>query len=142
MKYELPDLPGDSPESLRIDKLVSSYYLTRKLQPVVLVDGKPYSIVQVDPYRVAYTWGARTANPMPGLEEVCKIKTLHRNNAPLIFKPSIAEVFAALVRERFDFNTIRAFLVRLNPADVPDWDAQEQAAMKAGFHLATTTLYK
>lgn len=118
--------------------------LLRRLTPLVEYAGALWTIKLPDPRRVAFTWNPIRIDRALDLEETVWIRTLHRYGAPSFFKPSIAEVLAqipsALVNWPGDLSSLAAFSVK-----GPDTQAdlmKNSDALNAGFHVATTTLYR
>ncbi len=80
----------------------------------------------------ALAWPAEKA---AGLRPVAEIRTLHTDLRQRVFQPTVNEVLAQVPRHLV--NDVVAFEV-LEPA--PDSE-QNQEALDAGFHIATTILY-
>lgn len=143
MDLSLPSFHDENcPEAAHVLDLLDIHYHTGKIGPVTLREGELWYIEAVDPVGMSINW-----DPKPTvrahLKEIGKVPTLHSYGAPVLFKPSVAEVFACLIRDpdiRFPGN-IRAFRTECSGENLDDWGAFEREAMRKGFHLATTTLY-
>jgi hypothetical protein len=90
---------------------------------------------------VAYTWDPKLGEKAEGLDPLVTIRTLHTWSYYGFFKPSIAEVCAAinkLPREVQD--KVVAFHLT-GPDDAHDLN-HEIEAVDAGYHVAYATLYQ
>jgi len=112
--------------------------LAKKIKPVVRIKGQPRYIQPVDLRGVAYTWDPKPAGHAKGLAELCVITTYHSYGAPMFFKPSVAEVIAAIPEEHLD--KVIAFEIISSPNTADDLNAEHEA-LNAGYHVAKTRLY-
>lgn len=113
--------------------------LAEKIKPIVRMDDEPHYIEPVDLRRTAYTWDPKPADRAEGLGEICDIRTYHSYGAPVYFKPSIAEVIAAIPEEHL--GEVVAFEIVESPETADDLN-KELEALNAGYHVATTRLYR
>ena len=111
--------------------------LAKRIKPVYDF-GQKYYIRPVDLFEIAYTWEPKSAKQATGLKTLCDIRTYHGFGYHGFFKPSIAEVLAQIPAEHLD--KVVAFEIVDRPKDVDDLN-QEQEALNAGYHVATTRLY-
>ncbi len=111
--------------------------LVEGIHPVVKHDERLWYIESVDPWKTAFNWDPTLRREATDLEPLQTVRTLHTYGAPVFFKPSIAEVLAQLPE---DIAGVVAFSVR-GPADADALNT-ELEALNAGFHVATTTLYR
>ena len=111
--------------------------LVEQIQPLVERDGELWRIAPCDPWKVAFSWSPSLRSRATGLEAVRTIRTLHTFGAPVFFKPTVAEVLAQLPD---DLEGVVAFSTE-GPDDADDLN-REIEALNAGFHVATTTLYR
>ena len=127
----MPETPTSIP-------VIGDAEIVRRLEtvrPVVMHAGRLWWIEIPDVRNTAFTWEPRRTAIAAGLRYVGSVRTLHTYGAPVLFKPSIAEVLAQIP----DRPDIAAFLVE-GPEDVADLN-REHAALDAGFHVATTLLF-
>lgn len=122
-----PSIPPISKE--RVIELLDT------LRPVMQRGCELWYIAAVAPWSIAFTWCPIPTVEANDLEVVRTIPTLHTFAAPVFFKPTIAEVMAQLPE---DLDGVVAFSTQ-GPADA---DEMDDDAYRAGFHLATTTLYR
>lgn len=87
---------------------------------------------------VAYTWDPKPAEVAKGLSPLRVITTYHGYGAPSFFKPSVAEVLAAIPDDIID--QVVAFEIIKCPETVDDLN-REPEALNAGYHVAITRLY-
>ncbi|MEK7628729.1 MAG: hypothetical protein AAB421_04930 [Patescibacteria group bacterium] len=102
-------------------------------------EGHPHYIKPVDLFGVAYTWNPKPAERAKGLKPVCDITTYHGFAYHGFFKPSVAEVLAQIPKEHLD--SVVAFEILDSPQTASDLNAEHEA-LNAGYHVATTRLYK
>jgi len=112
--------------------------LYERIKPVVRVNGVPHHIEPVDLRRTAYTWDPKPTDCVEGLQKICDITTYHRYGAPMFFKPSIAEVIAAIPEKHL--GEVVAFEIVESPDTADDLN-REHEALNAGYHVARTRLY-
>jgi uncharacterized protein (DUF2236 family) len=127
-EYAIPEITDEEIE--RLSKQMRACYRFDKVLRY---------IVPVDARCVAFTWDAEQAEVAEDLEALEDILTLHRYAYYGFFKPSIAEVMAQIPKELLD--QVVAFEIVEHPEDVSDLKATTEA-VHAGFHVATTRLYK
>lgn len=96
-------------------------------------------IKPVDFKMIAYTWNPKPAGLAEGLEEIQDITTYHTWGHYSLFKPSIAEVLAAIPADIVD--QVVAFEIIKWPETVDDLN-HDREALNAGYHRATTRLYR
>ena len=113
--------------------------LVERIKPTCRFNGELRHIEPVDPRRVAYTWDPKPAEVAEGLELLADVRTYHSYGAPNMFKPSIAEVLAQIPEEHL--SQVVAFEIVKSPHDVHDLN-KEREALNAGYHVATTRLYR
>ncbi|HEY4506152.1 MAG TPA: hypothetical protein VJJ24_01765 [Candidatus Paceibacterota bacterium] len=101
--------------------------------------GRRY-VKPVDLRGVAYTWDPKPARPARDLEPIVDITTYHSYGAPVFFKPSIAEVLAQIPAEYLD--AVVAFEIVESPEHRDDLYRDGGEALNAGYHVATTRLYR
>ncbi len=110
--------------------------LLKTIRPIILRDGIPHVCDPVDPRGVSFTWDPKNLVPAPFVTACGTIRTLHTFGHYMLFKPSIAEVLAQIP----DPTGIVGFSI-VGPTDAIDLN-RESEALNAGFHAATTTLYR
>lgn len=108
-----------------------------KLQP--WQTGELYYIEPVDPRGVAFSWDPIPTEKAMGLKPVRDIQTYHTFGYHGFFKPSIAEVLAMIPLEVVD--EVVAFEIVDGPETAEDLK-ENLEAFNAGYHVATTRLYK
>jgi protoheme ferro-lyase len=102
------------------------------------VNGLPYHIEPVDLRYTAFTWDPKPTIQSENLKELCDITTYHSFSFHGFFKPSIAEVIAAIPDEQI--SAVVAFEIISSP-ETPDDLNNESEALNAGYHVARTRLY-
>lgn len=99
--------------------------------------GLHYIGPQADLRRQSFTWTEDIGEKAEGLVAAKSVITLHTFGYYGMFKPSIAEVLA---QAPDDLHEYVAFSIQ-GPEDADDL-GRDQAALDAGFHVATVTYYK
>lgn len=122
-EFSIPELPR-----ARVLKLVE------RIAPLVLHEGQLHHIAPCDPWTVAYSWSPVLRHVAVRLELISSHRTLCRFAAPSFFKPTIAEVLAQIPHGE----DIVAFHV-VHPGRI---EPDAEAAYAAGFHTATTRIYR
>ena len=112
--------------------------LVERIHPLVERDEKLWHIAPCDPWKIAFSWDPTLRRPALDFVPGISFPTLHTYGAPVFFKPSIAEVLAQIPEELID--EVDAFSVK-GPDTAADLNKNIDA-LNAGFHVATTTLYK
>lgn len=112
--------------------------LSKRIKPVVSVNGEKRYIRPVDLFSIAYTWDPKPAKQARGLYPYRDITTYHRWGYYGFFKPSIAEVLAQIPEACVD-ETV-AFEIIKRPETSEDLQAQWDI-VNEGYHMATTRLY-
>lgn len=88
----------------------------------------------------AYAWSPKpSASPLGRLKSICDITTYHTYAFYDFFKPTIAEVVAQITEEHL--KDVVAFEIIDSPDDVNDLNRKHEA-LNAGYHVATTRLFK
>lgn len=113
--------------------------LVERIKPTCRFNDELRYIEPVDPRRVAYMWSPKPAETADDLNPVADIRTYHSYGAPNVFKPSIAEVLAQIPDEHL--SNVVAFEIMNSPDDADDLN-RELEALNAGYHVATTRLYR
>ncbi len=108
-----------------------------KLQP--WQTGELYYIEPVDPRGVAFSWDPIPTEKAMGIMPVRDITTYHSFGYYGNFKPSVAEVLAMIPQELVD--EVVAFEIIKSPETADDLN-RNSGARDAGYHVATTRLYK
>ena len=108
-----------------------------KMQP--WDSGEQYYIEPVDPRGVAYTWDPTPTEKAMGLMQIRDITTYHTFGYHGMFKPSIAEVLAMIPEDVVE--EVVAFEIIDCPKTADDLNKNLEA-LHAGYHVATTRLYK
>ena len=101
-------------------------------------EGGKYFIKPVNVRDVAFTWNPKRDKKAKGLRFLRDIRTYHTYAYYGFFKPSIAEVIAQIPQELLD--QVVAFEIIKHPETAADLH-EEQKALDAGYHVATTRLY-
>ena len=111
--------------------------LAKKVQAHVEKDGKFYKVTPLPSLRnTAFTWDPALApEPTEGLVEIGKTLTFHQYGAPMLFKPSIAEVL-----ESGPLPVGACAFVLRGPDSASDLN-HNNAALQAGYHVAEVTWY-
>lgn len=112
--------------------------LFKRIKPVMEFDGVKHHIRKCHLRNTAYIWDAKKTKPVPLLRELTAIRTYHTYGYYGMFKPSIAEVLAQIPADIID--QVTEFEIVKIPLDAKDLN-EEQRALNAGFHVATTVLY-
>lgn len=110
-----------------------------QIRPVVRKTSILNFIEPVDPVNQSYLWDPKVTEPAPELVEASVIKTYHEYGAPNMFKPSIAEVLAAIPEDQIA--GLVAFEIIGQPQSAEDLN-DEREALDAGYHMALTRLYR
>lgn len=113
--------------------------LAERIKPVVKKGSALRYIEDVGLRTVAFTWSPTLTKKAKGLEPICDITTYHSYGAPNMFKPSIAEVISQIPEKHL--TDVVAFQITSSPDTVDDLNREIQA-LNAGYHVATTTLYR
>jgi hypothetical protein len=121
------------------DKLLTDRYF--HIRPLVEHpgNGELYYIEHPKSLRgVAYPWDPELTEKAEDLEPITTIRTLHTWAYYGFFKPTVAEVIAAIPEEHLG----EAVAWHLQgPEDVNDLNVEKEA-VDAGFHVAYCTLYR
>lgn len=134
----IPEISDEKLESLmeKIKPVIRySRRITGAFKLVKHSEGDLYFIEPVDPREIAFTWEpkptkfARNVNPEP----YKSIGTYHNYGAPVLFKPSIAEVLAQIPEE--DIKRCVAFETISEGLDGAN-------CLPEGCHVTTTRLYE
>lgn len=118
--------------------LIDRYF---RIRPLVqhTVDGDLYYIEDPKSLRgVAYPWDPKLKERASDLEPITTIRTLHTWAYYGFFKPTVAEVIAAIPKEHLD-EVVAWYLQGPEDADALN---EEKEAVDAGFHVAYCTLYR
>lgn len=113
--------------------------LGTRIRPIVRFEGAAHYIQPVDLRRTAFTWDPKAAETAENLEPVRDIRTYHTYGYYGFFKPSIAEVLKQIPEDLRE--QVAAFEIISRPESADDLDAESEA-LNAGFHVATTRLYR
>jgi hypothetical protein len=103
-------------------------------------DGHLYYIEPTGRRSIAYTWDPKPTEKAEGLEPLTTIRTLHTFSYHGFFKPSIAEVLAAVQRLPAEFQDKVVAFHLTGPGYADDLN-HEKEALDAGFQVAYATLY-
>lgn len=114
--------------------------LDARIRPLVMKDGVPYEIsVPSSICNIAYTWNPKFIAPMTGLVPFRDITTYHRWAYYGYFKPTVEEVLACIPEDIV--MEVEAFAIVDFPKTADDFK-KDREAFDAGYHVATTRLYK
>lgn len=138
----IPEISDEELRELhaRIKPVVRFNIVTSKngeIKPTeVYEEGLLFYIKDVDPRDVAFTWEPEPVKKADGLERLDDIVTYHTFGAPILFKPSIAEVLAQ-IPEKYKEKAV-AFEVRTN--DMGPWNVISNE--EGSYHVTVTRLYQ
>jgi hypothetical protein len=112
--------------------------LAERIKPVVRNERKVLHYIKpVDLFSASFLWEPTLLESAVDLREIARITTYHTFGHPLFFKPSVAEVLAQIPDTYL--SAAIAFEV-IGPLGADDLNT-ENAALAAGYHVATTVLY-
>jgi len=97
-----------------------------------------YYIQPVDIQQESYTWDPHPTRPAELGDKICDIATYHSYGYYGMFKPSVAEVIAAIPESLRD--QVGGFEIISHPIDAADLNWNKQA-LNDGYHQAITRLY-
>ncbi len=107
--------------------------LSKRIKPVVRLDGKLYYIREVNLRETAFTWSPKLKEEAKGLEELIRIRTYHTYGYPGFFKPSIAEVLSQIPKRH---------LLHTSAFEIPVHVTDSEPKLCGEYHIARTILYK
>jgi hypothetical protein len=112
--------------------------LAERIKPVVRDERNVLSYIKhVDLFSASFLWKPEPLEAAADLTEIGRITTYHTFGYPALFKPSVAEVLAQIPEAYL--GAAVAFEI-IGPNDADDLNI-ENAALTAGYHVATTVLY-
>jgi hypothetical protein len=112
--------------------------LAERIKPVVRDERNTLRYIKpVDLFSASFLWEPTLLGSAADLREIGRITTYHTFGHLLFFKPSVAEVLAQIPDTYL--GAAIAFEV-IGPGDADDLNI-ENAALTAGYHVATTILY-
>lgn len=127
-KTYIPKVPDE-----RVDEL------SKRIRPTVKFDGELRYIQPVNLHTIAYMWEPKAAEAATGLVPLRDITTYHSYSYYGFFKPSIGEVLKQIPDDLLE--QVVAFEIIGSPENADDLN-DEQEALNAGYHVATTRLYR
>lgn len=121
-----------------------------KVKPLVVHDpdstanddtwGSLWTIEKPNFRAVSYIWDPKRLKQAGKVKAVTTIQTYHSYGAPVLFKPSVAEVLSQIPEKYFD-GSVDAFYISKAPQSADDLN-KYKAALDEGYHVAAVTLVK